>query len=47
MNNFCLLNNLAAMSFKTLMADGVSVLVLALFRNLVLLVVSYLTKLVL
>ena len=47
MNNFCLLNTLAAMSFKTLMADGVSVLVLALFRNIVLLFVSYISQLVL
>ena len=42
MNNFCLLNNCAAMSFKFLLKQGVSVFVLALFRNVVLLLISLL-----
>ena len=46
MNNFCFLNNCAAMSFKLLLQQGVSVFVLALFRNLVLLVVSLFAYLV-
>lgn len=37
MNNYCLFNNMAAICFKLLMQQGVSVLVLALCRNLVLL----------
>lgn len=40
MNNYCLFNNLAAMGFKVLMTQGISVLVFAFVRNLVLLVVS-------
>ena len=40
MNNYCLFNNLAAMSFKVLLQQGVSVLVFAFFRNIVLLVLS-------
>ena len=42
MNNYCLFNNLAAMSFKVLLQQGISVLVFAFFRNMVLLVVSLL-----
>ena len=40
MNNYCLFNNLAAMSFKVLFSQGVSLLVIAFFRNLTLLVLS-------
>ena len=40
MNNYCLFNNLAAMSFKVLLQQGISVLVFAFFRNIVLLVLS-------
>jgi hypothetical protein len=42
MNNFCLLNTCAALSFKQLLMDGISVIVLALFRNILLLVFSLL-----
>lgn len=42
MNNYCLFNNLAAMSFKVLLQQGISVLVFAFFRNIVLLVISLL-----
>ena len=41
MNNYCLFNNLAAMSFKVLLQQGISVLVFAFFRNIVLLVISF------
>ena len=40
MNSYCLLTNCAALSFKVLMKNGVSVIVLALFRNIVLLLCS-------
>ena len=40
MNNYCLFNNLAAIGFKVLLQQGISVLVFAFFRNIVLLVVS-------
>ena len=40
MNNYCLLNNCAALVFKLLLKEGISVLVLTLFRSLMLLVFS-------
>lgn len=43
MNNYCLLNNIAAAMFKVISGQGLSVFVLALFRNLVLLACSLVT----
>ena len=36
MNNYCLLNTFAAIVFKWMLKDGISVLVLTLFRSVVL-----------
>ena len=42
MNSFCLLNTCAALAFKLLMKEGISILVLCLFRNISLLLFSLL-----
>lgn len=47
MNGFCVLNNCAALSFKVLLRQGVSILVLCLFRNISLLLFSLLAALTL
>ena len=40
MNNFCLLNNCAAMCYKVLLRQGVSIFVLAFFRSVLILFIS-------